>query len=230
MQKKSMRLCSLETEMKKEKLSPSALYKTLYAHYGDLNWWPGGSPFEIIVGAVLTQNCAWSNVEKAIANFGDKLKPEFVLKADEKTLGEIIRPAGFFTRKTLYLKAVTEWFSRYDFDVSKVVKNDVDTLRGELLSVMGVGRETADSILLYAANLPTFVIDAYTKRLCARLPLTGLSEYEKLRDFFMSNLPVDVYLYNNFHAAVVNLCKDFCRKKPLCEGCSLSGFCTKNLL
>jgi endonuclease-3 related protein len=208
-------------------LSPAALYETLYAHYGDLNWWPGGSPFEIIVGAVLTQNCAWSNVEKAIANFGDRLTPEFVLNIDEKTLGEIVRPAGFFTRKSLYLKVVTEWFSRYNFDVREIAKKQVGALRAELLSVMGIGRETADSILLYAANLPTFVIDAYTKRLCARLPLTDFTDYEKLRAFFMSNLPSDVYLYNNFHAAIVNLCKDFCRKKPLCEGCPLGGFCGK---
>jgi endonuclease-3 related protein len=227
--------------MKNKNLSPTALYKTLNAHYGDLNWWPGGSPFEIIVGAVLTQNCAWHNVEKAIANFGDNLTPEFVLSSDEKKLGEIIRPAGFFTRKTLYLKAVTEWFSRYDFDVHEIAKKDVGELRTELLSVMGIGRETADSILLYTANLPTFVIDAYTKRLCTRLPMSGNSEskmplpisvindYEKLRSFFMKNLPEDVYLYNNFHAAIVNLCKDFCRKKPLCEGCPLSGFCGKIL-
>jgi endonuclease-3 related protein len=213
----------------KQNISPKELYETLYAYYGDLNWWPGNSPYEIIVGAVLTQNCAWRNVERAIANFGDNLTPEYVLKTDDKTLGEIIRPAGFFTRKTLYLKAVTEWFSRYNFDASKVASDDLQTVRTELLSVIGIGRETADSILLYAANLLTFVIDAYTKRLSVRLPLSAETDYEKLRMFFMKNLPADVYLYNNFHAAIVNLCKDFCRKKPLCEQCPLGGICEKNV-
>jgi endonuclease-3 related protein len=210
-----------------ERISPEKLYETLNAYYGNLNWWPGNSPYEIIVGAVLTQNCAWRNVELAIANFGDNLSPQFVLTADEKTLGEIIRPAGFFTRKTLYLRAVTEWFSRYDFDIFKVAECEVNAIRKELLNVMGIGRETADSILLYAANLPTFVIDAYTKRLSFRLPLTDEIDYEKLRGFFTQNLPEDVFLYNNFHAAIVNVCKDFCRKKPLCAECPLGGFCGK---
>jgi endonuclease-3 related protein len=203
------------------------IYEKLYAHYGDLNWWPGGSAYEIIVGAVLTQNCAWSNVEKAIANFGERLSPEFVLSADSETLCEIIRPAGFFTRKAAYLKAVTEWFSKYDFSAEKIAEKSLPEIRAELLSVMGIGRETADSILLYAANMPTFVIDAYTKRLCSRLPLTDETDYEKLKAFFEQNLPCDVYLYNNFHAAIVKLCKDFCRKKPLCGGCPLGGLCEK---
>jgi endonuclease-3 related protein len=209
------------------KITPEKLYETLFAYYGNLNWWPGNSPYEIIVGAVLTQNCAWRNVECAIANFGGNLSPQFVMNTDEKTLGEIIRPAGFFTRKTLYLKAVTEWFSHYDFDIFKIAECDLKTVRNELLSVMGIGRETADSILLYAANLPTFVIDAYTKRLSVRLPLYDETDYEKLREFFTQNLPRDVFLYNNFHAAIVNVCKDFCRKKPLCAECPLCGFCSK---
>jgi endonuclease-3 related protein len=208
--------------------SLTAVYEKLYAHYGDLNWWPGGSAYEIIVGAVLTQNCAWSNVEKAIANFGDKLSPKFVLAADIETLGEIIRPAGFFTRKAAYLKAVTEWFAKYDFSAEKIAEKSLPEIRLELLGVTGIGRETADSILLYAANIPTFVIDAYTKRLCSRLPITDETDYEKLKKYFEDNLPREVYLYNNFHAAIVNLCKDFCRKKPLCGGCPLSGGCGGN--
>jgi endonuclease-3 related protein len=205
------------------------LYQNLFAYYGDLCWWPGNSPYEIIVGAVLTQNCAWSNVEKAIANFGENLSPEFVLSENDERIGEIIRPAGFFTRKTQYLKAVTKWFEDYDFDINRIREKGLPQIRDELLGVMGIGRETADSILLYAANLPTFVIDAYTKRLCSRLPLSFELNYEKLKSCFEQNLTQDVYLYNNFHAAIVNLCKDFCRKKPLCGKCPLGGFCRKNI-
>jgi endonuclease-3 related protein len=204
-----------------------ALYEKLKEHYGDLKWWPGGSAYEIIAGAVLTQNCAWSNVEKAIGNFGGRLSPQFVLSAELDTLGEIIRPAGFFTRKAAYLKAVTEWFGKYDFSAEKIAGKNLPEIRTELLAVTGIGRETADSILLYAANIPTFVIDAYTKRLCSRFPISPETDYEKLKLIFEANLPKDVYLYNNFHAAIVNLCKDFCRKKPLCGGCPLSGDCEK---
>ncbi|MDR0991818.1 MAG: endonuclease [Ruminococcus sp.] len=211
------------------KNSLKIIYDKLFAHYGDLKWWPGGSAYEIIVGAVLTQNCAWSNVEKAIANFGERLSPEFVLSDDSGTLGEIIRPAGFFTRKAAYLKAVTEWFAKYDFSAEKIAEKSLHEIRAELLGVMGIGRETADSILLYAAGLPTFVIDAYTKRLCGRFPISDETDYEKLKKLFEENLPRDVFLYNNFHAAIVNLCKDFCRKKPLCGECPLGGFCGKNI-
>jgi len=138
------------------------IYEKLNAHYGDLKWWPAKTPYEVIVGAVLTQNTSWSNVEKAIANFGENLSPQFVRDADSTELIEIIRPAGFFNQKAVYLKAVTDWFAKYDFDVATVRRKPLEKLRPELLSVKGIGKETADSILLYAFGFPTFVVDAYT--------------------------------------------------------------------
>jgi endonuclease-3 related protein len=202
------------------------IYEKLLAHYGDLQWWPAKTPYEMIVGAVLVQNTAWSNVEKAIANFGDRLNPQFVIHADIGELASVIRSAGFFNQKAAYLKAVTAWFARYNFDVPAIRREPPEKLRPELLSVKGIGKETADSILLYAFGFPTFVIDAYTMRLCARYPVDAGNSYDSVKAHFEASLPRDVKLYNNYHAAMVCTCKDFCRKsKPLCEKCPLWGMC-----
>jgi endonuclease-3 related protein len=201
------------------------IYHTLLAHYGDLNWWPADTPYEVIVGAILTQNTAWSNVEKAIANFGEDLKPETVLDMNNSELADIIRPSGFFNQKARYLKAVTEWYARYNFDVSIVQKEPFEELRAELLSVKGVGRETADSILLYAFGFPTFVVDAYTVRLCQRLPIDVGKGYEAVKAHFEKAVPTDVKMYNNYHALIVINGKYHCRKKPLCSGCPLEDIC-----
>ena len=147
------------------------VYKKLLARYGELNWWPAKTSYEVIVGAVLTQNTAWSNVEKAIANFGGGLSPDAVLKAGLAELSELIRPAGYYNQKAIYLKTVTEWFGRYGFDAAAVRREPLEKLRAELLGTKGAGPETADSILLYAFGFPTFVVDAYTVRLCDRYPL-----------------------------------------------------------
>ena len=141
-----------------------SIYEALLAHYGELHWWPAETPYEMMVGAVLTQNTAWGNVEKAIANFGGSLSPEDVANANLAELTKIIRPAGFFNQKAAYLKAVTEWFAKYGYDVPAVQKEPLTKLRTELLSTKGVGQETADAILLYAFGFPTFVVDAYTVR------------------------------------------------------------------
>jgi endonuclease-3 related protein len=147
------------------------IYRTLSARYGNLCWWPAKTSYEVIVGAILTQNTAWGNVEKAIANFAGDLTPRRVMSLDIETLIKIIRPAGFFNQKALYLREVTAWFGQYAFDVSAVQKLPLSQIRAELLSVKGVGRETADSILLYAFGFPSFVVDAYTIRLLSRLPI-----------------------------------------------------------
>jgi len=144
------------------------IHDKLLAHYGDLNWWPAKTPYEVIVGAILTQNTAWTNVEKAIANFGGTPTPEMVINTHLSELAEIIRPAGFFNQKATYLKAITAWFARYDFNIQLITQKSLVDVRSELLSIKGVGQETADSILLYACELPTFVVDAYTIRLCDR--------------------------------------------------------------
>ena len=205
------------------------IYEKLNAHYSDLQWWPAKTTYEMIVGAVLVQNTAWSNVEKAIANFGDRLNPQFVLDADILELADVIRSAGFFNQKAAYLKAVTAWFGKYNFDVPTVQREPLEKLRPELLSVKGIGKETADSILLYGFGFPTFVIDAYTMRLCGRYAVDAGKGYDAFKAHFESNIPQDVKLYNNYHAVIVYLCKDFCRKsKPLCDKCPLEETCKRN--
>ena len=197
----------------------------MLAHYGDLNWWPAKTPYEVIIGAVLTQNTAWTNVEKAIANFGGNLTPEMVTNAKLAELAEIIRPAGFFNQKATYLKAITAWFERYDFSAQSVKQRQLSDVRSELLSTMGVGQETADSILLYAFEFPTFVVDAYTMRLCERYPIDAGKSYSEIKVYFEDNLPRDVGIYNNFHASIVINSKEHCRKKPYCAGCPLGDEC-----
>jgi endonuclease-3 related protein len=204
------------------------IYGTLKKRYGDLRWWPAKTPYEVIVGAVLTQNTAWTNVEKAIANFGTKgPKPKTVASASFEELIAIIRPAGFFNQKAAYLKSVTEWFAMYNYNVNKVKREPLEKLRAELLATKGVGEETAVSILLYAFDLPTFVVDAYTKRLCARYPIDAGKTYSQVKTYFEDNLPKTVEVYNNFHALIVINAKEHCRKKPLCENCPLRGSCKR---
>jgi endonuclease-3 related protein len=203
------------------------IYKTLLARYGDLDWWPADTPYEVIIGAVLTQNTAWSNVTKAIANFSESLTPEVIQNMDMSELTRIIHPAGFFNQKATYLKAVTKWYSKYGFDVPTVKKETLEKLRAELLGVKGIGRETADSILLYAFNYPTFVVDAYTIRLCERIPIDVETGYEKVKMYFESGIPKNAKIYNNYHALVVINGKEHCRKKPLCKGCPLYDICER---
>lgn len=204
-----------------------SIYETLFARYGDLHWWPAQTPYEVMVGAVLTQNTAWSNVEKAMANFGGCLSPRAVLDADMEELTEIIRPAGFFNQKAAYLKALTAWFAGYGFDVSAVRSEPPEKTRAGLLSVKGIGKETADSILLYACGLPTFVVDAYTLRLCERCPIEAGKGYDAVKAYFEGNLPRSAEIYNRFHALIVINAKEYCRKKPLCGGCPLGDICGK---
>ena len=201
------------------------IYEKLYNRYGDLFWWPANSPYEVIVGAVLTQNTNWNNVEKAIINFDEKLTPEYILDSEHKDLINIIRPAGFFNQKAAYLKAVTEWFKRYDYDVDTVKNEPMQKIRDELLAVKGIGKETADSILLYAFNFPTFVIDAYTIRLCKRYPINTDMDYDNLKAFFEGNLLKKYEIYNNYHAMIVINGKNHCKKKSECTGCPLEDLC-----
>jgi endonuclease-3 related protein len=201
------------------------IYRALAAHYGDLRWWPARTPYEVIVGAVLTQNTAWRNVEKALANFSDGLSPEHVMALDQNALAEKIRPAGFSNRKAAYLREVTAWFGRRGGSVAAAQKIPLARIRAELLALRGVGRETADSILLYAFGFPSFVVDAYTVRLLSRLPLDAGKGYENIKAYFERELPRDPLIYNNFHAMIVVNAKERCRKKPVCGGCPLSEMC-----
>ena len=202
-----------------------SIYKTLLSYYGNLDWWPAKTPYEVIAGAILTQNTAWSNVEKAIANFGANLIPETVANTAHAELTKIIRPAGSFNRKAVYLKAVTTWFAGYSYDVQTVQQEPFEKLRAELLSTKGIGPETADSILLYAFDFPTFIVDAYTVRLCNRYPLNAGKGYAAIKAYFEEGLPRDLDVYRNFHALIVTNAKEHCRKNPTCAGCPLGKSC-----
>lgn len=203
------------------------LYQMLYSHYGDLQWWPADSSYEVMVGAILTQNTAWTNVEKAIGQLEDHLTPEAISQMPLEELQERIRPAGFFRQKSKYLKAITNWFISYDCSVERIQKLNLKDVRSELLKVHGVGNETADSILLYAFHFPTFVVDAYTMRLFKRYPFDAGKTYRQVKDFIESRIPTDESLYKQFHALIVQNGKEHCKKKALCKGCPLEGSCEK---
>ena len=198
-------------------------FDILFDYYGPQHWWPcqTGARWEIITGAILPQNTAWTNVEKAIGNLlsADVMSPASVLATSDDKLQKLIRPAGFFKQKCAYLKAVAAFMLERELAFEQSA--DVWTLRKELLTVKGVGRETADSILLYAFNKPIFVIDAYTRRVAERhLYLDGTLHYDILQKIFMDALPGDVAIYNEYHALIVALCKESCHKSSCGEICS----------
>jgi len=201
------------------------IYELLYDAFGPQNWWPGETPFEIIAGAILTQNTNWTNVEKAIANLksAERLNPQGLRHIDLARLAELIRPAGYYNLKSRRLKNFVDWlFDNYVGEVENLRRVDTDQLRTELLPVKGVGRETADSILLYALDRPIFVVDAYTARIAIRHGLTEPDAgYEQLRELFEWNLPRNVELFNEYHALLVRAGKESCKTKARCPGCPL---------
>ena len=201
------------------------IYELLFDRFGPQHWWPGENQFEIITGAILTQNTNWANVEKAIANLksADCLTPERLYHLDTSKLSQLIRPAGYYNIKTKRLKNFVNWlFDNYDGKLSNLETVDTNQLRAELLAIKGVGHETADSILLYAFEKPVFVVDAYTARITFRHQLIEPdANYEQLRELFQSNLPEDVQLFNEYHALLVKVGKEFCKTKAQCHGCPL---------
>ena len=201
------------------------IYQLLFDRFGPQHWWPGETQFEIIAGAVLTQNTNWANVEKAIANLKSAhlLTPEKLYHLDLSQLAELIRPAGYYNIKAKRLKNFVNWlFQNYDGQLTNLQNLDTGQLRAELLVIKGIGPETADSILLYAFNREIFVIDAYTARIACRHGLIQPgADYEQLRELFQSNLPQDSQLFNEYHALLVRLGKEFCRPKAKCSACPL---------
>lgn len=204
------------------------VYHRLYRHYGDLHWWPGDSPLEISVGAILTQNTAWTNVEKAIQRLKEarSLSVKVLNRLSRRHLARLIKAAGYFNVKAQRLKNFISFLQdRYDGSLKKMFNQETNRLRTELLSVNGIGPETADSILLYAGEKPVFVIDAYTKRILSRHGLMSYEQsYDEFQGLFMKHLPPDVSLYNHYHAMLVNIGKEFCRSRPLCASCPLNGW------
>lgn len=201
------------------------MYDLMAAHYGPTHWWPGDSPFEIAVGAILTQNTAWGNVERAIANLKrDKLlRPNAILKCPLDMLEQALTPSGYFRVKAERLRSFCDFLvTRHRGSMKRMAKAPLEQLRPQLLAVRGIGPETADDILLYACDKPVFVVDAYTRRILSRHGLIPADvAYEDLRGLFEANVEPDLHLYKEYHGLIVYVGKDFCRRKPRCNECPL---------
>ena len=229
------------------KINPNILYKILIKKFGNQNWWPidlnyhlknkSDPRFEIIIGTILTQNTAWLNVEKSLlllkkANILDLKK---IINTNIEDLQEKIKSSGFYKQKAKRIKNLSKYLQeKYNGDLDKFFDRDFYIIRNELLSFEGIGPETADSILLYAGNKPTFVIDSYTKRICNRIPIKTIISYDSIKKYFENNLKRIyqkddlVKVYKEYHALIVLLCKKYCKKKPECEKCIIKNICAFN--
>ena len=226
------------------KINPLKLYQILTNKVGNLNWWPVDKKyheknstdprFEIIVGAILTQNTAWPNVEKALFNLKSQkiLNLEILANEHIKKLTKMIRPSGFFNQKAIRLKNISNYLkNKYNLNLDLFFIRDMNVIRKELLSLNGIGPETADSILLYAGNKPIFVVDAYTKRLCERIPIDTNISYTEIQKYFQKELTEKyqreelIKAYKNLHAQIVILAKKYCKKKPICKNCPIFKHC-----
>jgi len=199
------------------------IYEKLYQAYGPRHWWPGETPFEVMVGAILTQNTSWKNVEKAIANLKEAkvLNVERINQLGNAELARLIRPSGFFRLKTERLKAFVDFlFEHCNGNLERMRREKIEILRPKLLGVKGIGPETADSILLYGLGKPIFVVDAYTKRALSRHGIISEdASYEEVQRLFMDHLPLEERLFNEYHALLVHLGKNICKKIPRCDLC-----------
>ncbi len=225
-------------------ITPQKLYEILSKKFGNLNWWPvdkkyhenegTDSRFEIMVGAILTQNTSWPNVEKALENIRleKMLEIKKISEIDIEHLKKLIKPSGFFNQKAKRLKNLSSYIkNNYNCNLNEFFIKDLREIRKELLSLNGIGPETADSILLYAGNKPIFVVDAYSKRICERLPLYTKLDYDEIQNYFQNELLKSynhneiTKVYNELHAQIVNLAKKYCKKKPDCDKCFIKNDC-----
>ena len=201
------------------------IYFNLLNQFGHRNWWPAETPFEVIIGAILTQNVSWNNVKNAINNLKkeDLLNPEQLHNIDPDEIAPLIKSSRFYNQKTRKIKNFMKFFfDDYNGNLSNMSKEDPILLRQKLLKIKGLGEETVDSILLYACDKPIFVVDAYTKRIFSRYGLIEENaNYEKVQVFFMDNLPQDIKLFNDYHAQIVHLGNSICKTKPDCERCPI---------
>jgi len=205
------------------------IYTTLLDHFGPQNWWPSESSFEMVVGAVLTQNTSWINVSKAIENLRNAglLQLDLLVALSPAELAPYIRPAGYYNLKAKRLLNLLRMIvNEYDGSLHNLLEDELDSARQNLLQVNGIGEETADSILLYAGGQPIFVVDAYTHRVFSRHNLLAEeTSYQEIQERFMDNLPADTALFNEYHALIVKVAKEFCKKKePLCQHCPLQDY------
>jgi endonuclease-3 related protein len=207
------------------------VYRRLLGRYGHAGWWPGQSPFEVCIGAILTQNTAWSNVEKALAalRLHGRLSFEGLRGLDAAAIAPLVRASGTFNVKARRIAAFVSFLEReYSGSVESMAREETAALRAKLLRVHGIGRETADAIALYAAGLPVFVVDAYTRRIFTRLGfLRGDEDYDGVQRYFTARLPARAALFNDYHAQIVRLAKEACRAKPRCRLCPLEDVCPR---
>ncbi len=205
------------------------IYRELFNCYGHQHWWPAEEPFEVMVGAILTQSAAWVNVEKAVASLKKTgvLKPQGIREMPLDGLALLIYSSGYYNAKASKLKALSQYLGdTYRDSLAEMCRRDTRELRDELLKVHGIGEETADSILLYACGKPVFVVDAYTRRIFSRIGLcSDRDSYREIQAVFMQHLPPDVQMFNEYHALIVQHGKDICRKRPLCPRCCLLALC-----
>ncbi len=203
-------------------------FKRIFDRYGPQKWWPGETTFEIMIGAILTQNTNWKNVEKAINNLKEAnlLEPKALFNCSNKKLAELIRPAGYYNLKTKRLKEFLRWLKvKYNLEPKLLRRVSMSKSRPELLGVHGIGPETADSILLYALDKSVFVVDTYTYRILSRHGLVGENaSYAELQNVFMDNLEHNVKYFNEFHALLVQVGKDYCQPRRKCKNCPLNGW------
>ena len=207
------------------------IYRRLYQEYGPQGWWPGDGPLDVVIGAILTQSAAWTNVEMALQNLkaADCWSLEAINRCPEAQLASIIRPCGFFNSKARKLKAfAAHVFSYYQGNLSQFLEQELQHLRDELLSIHGIGPETADDILVYAAGIPSFVIDVYTKRILQRMGLAlriNDKDYDAFQSLLHEALPWDVIMFNEYHALLDEHAKKACTKIPQCSACCLRDLC-----
>ncbi len=205
-----------------------SMYRALRESFGPRHWWPASSPFEVCVGAILTQNTSWKNVAKAIVSLkeAERLDPVKIYRTSHEELAQIIKPAGYFNVKAVRLRNFINYLvEKHGGDLDSLFSAPVATLREELLSIKGIGKETADSMILYAANKLIFVVDAYTKRILYRHGLVNENaDYDTMQSIFQANLPSDVDLFNDFHAQLDAAGHYYCKRIPLCEKCPLHPF------
>lgn len=204
------------------------VYERLLAHMGEQKWWPARTRFEVVVGAILTQNTNWKNVGSAIGRLDSKgfLEPKSLNGASDADIADAIRPAGYYNQKLKKLRIFLDYFAGYGYDMDALGKKDLNEIRSELLSLWGIGPETADAILLYALDKPVFVMDAYTRRVFSRLGIVPSDiSYEQLRGLFESQLPKDPALFKEYHALIDELAKRYCKTIPLCGSCPVFEIC-----
>lgn len=202
-----------------------SIYDSLYDYYGPQGWWPADTPFEMMIGSILVQNTNWRNVDKALNKLKPFLTSELIDKLAIDELAQLIRSSGFYNIKAKRIKAFMDWFKTYDYNIEQIKNIDSKQLRYELLKINGVGKETADVMLLYAFDKPIFVVDAYARRIFYRVGFDMPTTYDGFRNIVEKEIPRNLNVYNEYHALLVEHAKVHCKSTPVCEGCPINNIC-----